>query len=77
MNFTARQGHFIAAADTGSITLASKRAGISQSAISTAISHTERELDLQLFLRHHAQELSLTPAGRTLLRERRARMVRR
>jgi len=61
--------YFIAAGETGSITLASKRANISQPAISTAISHIERELDVQLFLRHHAQGLSLTPAGRALLRD--------
>jgi DNA-binding transcriptional LysR family regulator len=70
MKFTLRQlSYFIAAAETGSITIASKRANISQPAISTAISHIESELDVQLFLRHHAQGLSLTPAGRTLLRE--------
>jgi DNA-binding transcriptional LysR family regulator len=70
MKFTLRQlSYFIAAAEAGSITLASKRANISQPAISTAISHIERELSVQLFLRHHAQGLSLTPAGRTLLRE--------
>lgn len=70
MKFTLRQlAYFIAAAETGSITLASKRASISQPAISTAIAHIERELDVQLFLRHHAQGLSLTPAGRSLLRE--------
>ncbi len=68
MKFTLRQlTYFIAAAETGSITLASKRANISQPAISTAISHIERELDVQLFLRHHAQGLSLTPAGRALV----------
>ena len=70
MKFTFRQlTYFIAAAESGSITLASKRANISQPAISTAISHIEKELNLQLFLRHHAQGLSLTPAGRVLLRE--------
>ncbi len=70
MKFTFRQlGYFIAAAETGSITHASKRANISQPAISTAISHVERELGVQLFLRYHAQGLSLTPAGRALLRE--------
>jgi DNA-binding transcriptional LysR family regulator len=70
MKFTLRQlTYFIAAAETGSITVASKRANISQPAISTAISHIERELDVQLFLRHHAQGLSLTPAGRALLRD--------
>ena len=59
MKFTLRQlAYFIAAAETSSITLASKRASISQPAISTAISQIERELDVQLFLRHHAQGLS-------------------
>jgi DNA-binding transcriptional LysR family regulator len=70
VNFSLRQlAYFIAAAETGSITLASKRANISQPAISTAISHIERELGVQLFLRHHAQGLSLTSAGRALLRD--------
>jgi DNA-binding transcriptional LysR family regulator len=70
MKFTLRQlAYFIAAAETGSITQASKRASISQAAISTAISHIERELEVQLFLRHHAQGLSLTPAGHALLRD--------
>jgi DNA-binding transcriptional LysR family regulator len=70
MKITLRQlTYFIAAAETLSITLASKRANISQPAISTAISHIERELEVQLFLRHHAQGLSLTPAGRALLRD--------
>jgi DNA-binding transcriptional LysR family regulator len=70
MKFSFRQlSYFIAAAETGSITLASKRANISQPAISTAISHVERELAVQLFLRHHAQGLSLTPAGRVMLRD--------
>src|SRR5450755_1458753 len=61
--------YFIAAGETGSVTLASKQVSISQPAISAAISHIERELDVQLFLRHHAQGLSLTPAGRALLRD--------
>jgi DNA-binding transcriptional LysR family regulator len=70
MKYTFRQlNYFIAAAETGSITLASRRASISQPAISTAISQLERELDVQLFLRHHAHGLSLTPAGRALLRD--------
>lgn len=70
MKFTLRQlGYFVAAAETGSITLASRRAHISPPAISTAIAHIERELAVQLFLRHHAQGLSLTPAGRILLRD--------
>jgi DNA-binding transcriptional LysR family regulator len=70
MRFTLRQlEYFIAAGETGSITLASERIHISPPSISTAISHLERELNAQLFVRHHAQGLSLTSAGRTLLSE--------
>ncbi|MGQ4273921.1 LysR family transcriptional regulator [Terrihabitans sp. B22-R8] len=70
MRYTLRQlEYFIAAGETGSITLASERIHISQPSISTAISHLERELGAQLFVRHHAQGLSLTPTGRLLLQE--------
>lgn len=70
MRYTLRQlEYFIAAGETGSITLASERINISQASISTAISHLEQELGAQLFVRHHAQGLSLTPVGRTLLSE--------
>jgi DNA-binding transcriptional LysR family regulator len=70
MRYTFRQlEYFVAAGETGSVTLASERVNISQPSISTAISQLERELGVQLFVRHHALGLSLTPAGRTLLRE--------
>lgn len=70
MRFTFRQlEYFIAAGETGSITLASERVHISQPSISTAISNLEQVLGAQLFVRHHAQGLSLTPAGRVLLVE--------
>ncbi|ADH89928.1 transcriptional regulator, LysR family [Ancylobacter novellus DSM 506] len=70
MRYTLRQlEYFIAAGETGSITLASERISISQPSISTAISHLEQELGVQLFVRHHAQGLSLTPVGRKLLAE--------
>ena len=62
MPYTLRQlEYFIAAGETGSITLASERIHISQPSISTAISHLEKEFGVQLFIRHHAQGLSLTP----------------
>ena len=68
--FTLRQlEYFIAAGDTGSVTLASERLNISQPSISTAISQLESELGVQLFIRHHAQGLSLTPSGKTMLLE--------
>lgn len=70
MRYTLRQlEYFIAAGETGSITAAAERISISQPSISAAIAHLERELKVQLFLRHHAQGLSLTPAGRSVLRE--------
>ena len=70
MRFTLRQlEYFIAAGETGSITVASERIHISQPSISTAIAHLEKEFGVQLFVRHHAQGLSLTAAGRDLLRE--------
>ncbi|MDX6804556.1 LysR family transcriptional regulator [Terrihabitans rhizophilus] len=70
MRYTFRQlEYFVAAGETGSITLASERIHISQPSISTAISHLERELGVQLFVRHHAQGLSLTPTGRLILQE--------
>jgi DNA-binding transcriptional LysR family regulator len=70
MRYTFRQlEYFVAAGETGSITLASERINISQPSISTAISNLETELGVQLFVRHHAQGLSLTPAGRRLLAE--------
>jgi len=70
MRYSLRQlEYFIAAGETLSITLAAERIHISQPSISTAISFLEKELGVQLFIRHHAQGLSLTPAGRDLLRE--------
>jgi DNA-binding transcriptional LysR family regulator len=70
MRFTLRQiEYFIATAESGSITLAAERINISQPSISTAISQLEAELGAQLFLRRHAQGLSLTPVGRAVLAE--------
>lgn len=70
MRYTFRQlEYFIAAAETGSILLASERVNISPSSISTAVSHLEQEFGVQLFARLHAQGLSLTPTGHLLLRE--------
>lgn len=70
MRFTFRQlEYFVAAGEAGSIRGAAEAIAISQPSISAAIAHLERELGLQLFVRHHAQGLSLTPAGRRLLHE--------
>ena len=70
MAFTLKQLHyFVAAAESGSVKQAAAMIPISQPSVSAAISQLEQELDVQLFLRHHAQGLSLTRAGRRLLRE--------
>jgi DNA-binding transcriptional LysR family regulator len=66
--FTLRQlGYFVAAAESGSMTGASRSTHVSQSAISFAIADLERELGTQLFIRHHAHGLSLTPAGHRVI----------
>ena len=58
--------YFVAAAESGSITRAAEATHVSQPSVSAAISHLEDVFGLQLFIRHHAQGLSLTPAGRRL-----------
>jgi len=58
--------YFVAAAESGSITRAAETTHVSQPSVSAAISHLEDIFGLQLFIRHHAQGLSLTPAGRRL-----------
>jgi DNA-binding transcriptional LysR family regulator len=73
VRFTLKQvAYFVAAAETGSITLASERANISQPSISSAISVLEETFGIQLFVRHHAQGLSLTTEGRKFLVQARA-----
>ncbi|WP_232667804.1 LysR family transcriptional regulator [Pseudonocardia sp. TRM90224] len=56
--------YFAAAAERGSMTLAARDLMVSQSAVSTAVALLEKELGVQLLLRHHARGLTLTPAGR-------------
>lgn len=70
MMFTLKQlAYFAAAAEHNSVTGAARAINVSQPSISAAIAHLERDFGLQLFVRHHAQGLSLTPAGRRLLVE--------
>lgn len=70
MRFTIKQlEYFVAAGEAGSVKLAAEKIAISQPSISSAISHIESELQLQLFVRHHAQGLSLTSSGRRVLHE--------
>lgn len=74
MRFSLKQlEYFVAAAEAGSIKDAAERIHISQPSISSAVTHLERELQLQLFVRRHAQGLSLTMPGKRILHE--ARLV--
>lgn len=67
-HFTLKQlRYFVVAGDLSSVTRAAKRLHVSQPSISAAIQQVEETSGLQLFLRHHAQGLSLTPAGKQLL----------
>lgn len=68
MNYTLKQlRYFVASAEAGSITQASKTLAISQPSLSAAIAQLEATFGIQLFLRHRAQGLSLTPSGRQFL----------
>ncbi|MDX1400726.1 MAG: LysR family transcriptional regulator [Kiloniellales bacterium] len=65
VRFTLRQlEYFVAVGDCGSIAAASERINVSPPSISTAVSQLESEFGVELFVRQHAQGLSLTPGGR-------------
>lgn len=68
MSYTLKQlRYFLAVAEHGAVSVASEKLHISQPAISIAISQLEEILEVQLFIRHHAIGVSLTPAGTALL----------
>src|SRR5215470_8545344 len=70
VTFTLKQlRYFVAVAETGSITEAGKRLYISQPSVSAAIAELEQRFGVDLFIRHHAQGLSLTPAGARLYKD--------
>ncbi|WP_172329682.1 LysR substrate-binding domain-containing protein [Mangrovicoccus sp. HB161399] len=64
LRFTLRQlEYFVAVGECGSIALAAEKVNVSSPSISAAISQLEAEFGLQLFVRRHAQGLSLTQGG--------------
>ncbi len=68
MHFTLKQlRYFTAAGDMSSVTRAAEALHVSQPSISSAIIHLEDVTGLQLFVRHHAQGLSLTPSGQQFI----------
>jgi DNA-binding transcriptional LysR family regulator len=66
--FSLRQlAYFVAAGETCSMTSAAVRLHISPASVSSAVGHLETDFGVQLFVRHHAQGLSLTPEGSQFL----------
>lgn len=70
LRFTLRQlEYFVAVGQTGSIAKASEKVNVSSPSISAAIAQLEQEFGLPLFVRQHAQGLSLTKGGREMLKQ--------
>lgn len=68
--FTLRQlNYFVAVGEAGSVAKAAERINVSSPSISAAISQLEEEFGIQLFIRRHAQGLSLTPGGRRFMKQ--------
>lgn len=68
MRYTLRQlEYFVATCEAGSVTEAAQGIPVAQSSVSAAIGQLEAALGVQLFVRHHAQGVSPTPAGRRFL----------
>ncbi len=65
MHFTLKQlKYFVTVVEEDSIVEAARRLHISQPSISVGIRNLEDTFKQQLFIRHHAQGVSLTPSGR-------------
>lgn len=68
LRYTLRQlEYFVAVGEVGSIALAAEKVNVSSPSISAAITILEKEFGLPLFVRQHAQGLSLTQAGRRMM----------
>jgi DNA-binding transcriptional LysR family regulator len=76
IRFTFRQlEYFVAVGEAGSIAAASERINISPPSISAAVSQLEAEFGVELFVRQHAQGLSLTPGGRRFFNTAKALLI--
>lgn len=70
LRFTLRQlEYFTAVGEAGSIARAAEAIGVAPPTISASIADLEQEFGLQLFVRRHAQGLSLTTGGRRFFAE--------
>ncbi len=70
MRFSLRAlSYVVETADAGSVTEAAKRLNVSQPSISAALSQMEAELGIQIFIRHLAKGVTLSPAGQRLVND--------
>lgn len=70
LRYTLRQVEYaVAIWDHGSVAAASAHLGIAQPTLSAALAKLEEQIGLQLFIRHHAQGVSPSPAGLGFLKE--------
>jgi DNA-binding transcriptional LysR family regulator len=61
--------YMVETADAGSVTEAAKRLNVSQPSMSAALSQIEAELGIQVFVRHLAKGVTLSPAGQRLVND--------
>jgi len=61
--------YFVTTVECGSVAEASRQLFIAQPSVATAVKHLEESFGVQLFIRHHAQGVSLTPGGARFYRK--------
>lgn len=72
-HFTLKQlKYFVAVVEAESIAEASRQLHIAQPSISIAVKTLEDMFEQQFFIRHHAQGVSMTPAGNAFMKRRRS-----
>ncbi|MGU7772715.1 LysR family transcriptional regulator [Burkholderia sp. MR1-5-21] len=68
--YTLRQlKYFVTTVEAGSVAEASRQLYIAQPSVSSAIKGLEESFNVKLFIRHHAQGVSLTPGGMRFYRK--------
>lgn len=67
--------YIVETADCQSVTEAARRLSVTQPSISLAIAQAERDLGVQIFVRHHARGMTLSVPGRRLVEEARLLLV--
>ncbi len=61
--------YIVETADCGSVTEAARRLQGSQPSVSAALAQAERDLGIQIFVRHHARGMTLSVPGRRLVED--------